>query len=413
MAVAAEAALKAAIATEQRRVTVLGSTGSVGCNTLDLLARYPQAFAVEALTAYCNVDELARQARAHNARLAVVGDESRYEDLKQALAGSGIEAAAGSQALVEAAERPADWVMAGIVGAAGLAPTLAAVRRGAVVALANKECLVCAGDLVLQEVKESGATLLPVDSEHSAIFQVFDFERPETVDKIILTASGGPFRNSSLEAMQTVSPAQALAHPNWDMGAKISIDSATMMNKGLELIEAVHLFPVASGQVEILIHPQSVVHSLVAYVDGSVLAQLGSPDMRTPIAYALGWPRRIAAPAETLDLARIGSLTFEPPDLERFPALRLARSAQETGRAAPTILNAANEVAVRAFLEEKIGFLDIVGVVETVLEQADIGPVRGLADVAANDHLARVLADEAIAHIGARSYLKSTILDAG
>lgn len=413
MAVAAEAALKAAIATEHRRVTVLGSTGSVGCNTLDLLTRYPDAFTVEALTAYCNVDELARQARAHNASLAVIGDESRYEDLKRALSGSGIEAAAGSQALVEAAERPAEWVMSGIVGAAGLAPTLAAVRRGAVVALANKECLVCAGDLVMQEVSDSGATLLPVDSEHSAIFQVFDFERPEAVDKIVLTASGGPFRSTTLEAMRTVKPAQALAHPNWDMGAKISIDSATMMNKGLELIEAVHLFPVDSQQVEILIHPQSVVHSMVAYVDGSVLAQLGSPDMRTPIAFALGWPRRIAAPAETLDLVRIGSLTFEAPDLERFPALRLARAALDAGGSAPTILNAANEVAVGNFLEEKIGFLDIVGVVEEVLERADIGPVRGLADMTASDQQARALAEGVIAQLGSKTFVSPTTLDVG
>lgn len=413
MAVAVETALKQAVAAGQRRVTVLGSTGSVGCNTLDILARYPEAFAVEALTAYCNVDELARQARACQARMAVIGDERHYADLKQALSGSGIEVAAGSQALVEAAERPADWVMAGIVGAAGLAPTLAAVRRGAVVALANKECLVCAGDLVLQEVADSGATLLPVDSEHSAIFQVFDFERPEAVDKIVLTASGGPFRDVAMADMQSVTPAQALAHPNWDMGAKISIDSATMMNKGLELIEAVHLFPVSKDQVEILIHPQSVVHSMVAYVDGSVLAQLGAPDMRTPIAYALGWPRRIAAPAERLDLARIGTLTFEQPDAQRFPALRLAREVLATGGAAPTILNAANEVAVHSFLDCQIGFLDIVRVVETVLARADIEPIRGLSDVSASDRMGRELAKQAIAQIGGASYVKPTSSDAG
>ena len=399
MALAAEIAMKAASAVDQRRVTVLGSTGSVGCNTLDLLSRYPESFAVEALTAYGNVEELAQQARAHRARLAVIGDETLYGELKAALAGSGIEAAAGTDALVEAADRPADWVMAGIVGAAGLAPTLAAVRRGAVVALANKECLVCAGELVLQEVRDSGATLLPVDSEHSAIFQVFDSARPEGVKKVILTASGGPFRNASADEMKSVTRKQALAHPNWDMGAKISIDSATMMNKGLELIEAVHLFPISSDQIEILIHPQSVVHSMVAYVDGSVLAQLGTPDMRTPIAYALAWPRRMAAPAESLDLARIGSLTFEPPDPDRFPALRLAREVLRVGGSAPTVLNAANEVAVVSFLSGQISFLDIAGVVEEVLDRASIVDVRVLEDVTAQDAEARGLARAVVARL--------------
>ena len=372
-----------------RHVTVLGSTGSIGRNTLDLIVGRRADYQVEALTAQNNVELLAAQARETGAKVAVIGDPNRYGELKTALSGSAVEAAAGSSALVEAAQRPSDWVMAGIVGAAGLEPTLAAVRRGAVVALANKECLVCAGDLMLREVEASGATLLPVDSEHNAIFQVFDFERPESVDRIILTASGGPFLHHDVTAMAQVTPAQALAHPNWDMGAKISIDSATMMNKGLELIEAAHLFPVDSEQIEILIHPQSVVHSLVGYVDGSVLAQLGAPDMRTPIAYTLAWPKRMAAPSEPLDLARIAKLTFEAPDPMRFPALRLARDALNEGGGAPIILNAVNEVAVAAFLAEKIGFLEIAGIVENTLQSMEIGAVGSLDDVAAIDREAR------------------------
>jgi len=326
-----------------RRLSILGATGSIGCSTLDLVARDPEAYDVEVLTAFRSVDALAEQARNVEAKLAVVGDESFYKDLKDSLWGSGTEVAAGTGALVEAATRPSEWVMAGIVGAAGLAPTLAAVRRGAVVALANKECLVCAGELMLDEVRESEATLLPVDSEHNAIFQVFDFGRPERVERIVLTASGGPFLNTDVAELSQVTPEQAVAHPNWDMGAKISVDSATMMNKGLEMIEAHHLFPVAPHQIEVLMHPQSVIHSMVGYVDGSVLAQLGEPDMRTPIAYTLAWPDRIATPSARLDLARIGTLTFQSPDEVRFPALRLAREAMEAGGAAPIILNGANE----------------------------------------------------------------------
>ena len=312
---------------EPRRLSILGATGSIGCSTLDLVTRNPAAYEVEVLTAYRNVDALARQARTVDATLAVVGDANLYKELRDSLSGTETEVAAGSDALVEAATRPSEWVMAGIVGAAGLAPTLAAVRRGAVVALANKECLVCAGELMLAEVKANAATLLPVDSEHNAIFQVFDFERPERVERIILTASGGPFLEMEVADLANVTPEQAMAHPNWDMGAKISVDSATMMNKGLEMIEANHLFPVAPGQIEVLMHPQSVVHSLVGYIDGSVLAQLGEPDMRTPIAYTLAWPDRIDTPAARLDLARIGALTFQAPDEVRFPALRLARAA--------------------------------------------------------------------------------------
>jgi 1-deoxy-D-xylulose-5-phosphate reductoisomerase len=376
-----------------RRVTILGSTGSVGCNTIDLIARQPAAFEVEALTAYRNVKLLAEQARRLKPRMAVIADPAGHGELKEALAGSGVAVASGRAALVEAAELPAEWVMAAIVGAVGLEPTLAAVRRGAVVALANKECLVCAGALMIQEVTAGGATLLPVDSEHNAIFQVLDFERADTVERIILTASGGPFRTTAVEAMARVTPEQAVAHPNWDMGAKISVDSATMMNKGLELIEAYHLFPVSEDQIEILVHPESVVHSLVAYVDGSVLAQLGAPDMRTPIAYTLGWPDRMAAPAPRLDLSEIGRLTFEAPDPERFPALRLARQALQAGGAVPTILNAANEVSVHGFLEGRTGFLDIARIVEQTLESVPNGAIRCLDDVYAVDADARRVAD--------------------
>jgi 1-deoxy-D-xylulose-5-phosphate reductoisomerase len=377
-----------------RRVTVLGSTGSVGCNTLDLVARNPGDYQVEALTAHRNVHGLAEQARKFGARLAVIGDVSGYAALKQALAGTNIAVAAGPEGLIEAAAAPADWVMAAIVGAAGLAPTLAAVRRGALVALANKECLVCSGALMTAEVEAHGATLLPCDSEHNAIFQVFDFERPENVERIILTASGGPFRTFDRLAMARVTPAQAVAHPNWDMGAKISVDSATMMNKGLELIEAFHLFPVEQHQIEILVHPQSVVHSMVAYNDGSVLAQLGSPDMRTPIANTLAWPTRMQTPAARLDLARIGQLTFEAPDDEQFPALKLARRALSAGGGAPIVLNAANEVAVSAFLESRIGFLEIADLVERTMDAIDPMPVDSLDTVYALDAEARAKAGE-------------------
>ncbi len=384
--------IRAAPRSLPRSVTILGSTGSVGCNTLDLIERQPEAFAVEALTANGSAQRLAAQAKRVRAKLAVVADESRYRELKDALSGTGVEAAAGAQAVADAAARPADWVMAAIVGAAGLAPTLAAVRRGAIVALANKETLVCAGALMTAEVARHGATLLPVDSEHNAIFQVLDFDRLDSVDRIILTASGGPFRSLSRAAMAEVTPAQAIAHPNWDMGAKISVDSATMMNKGLELIEAHHLFGLAETQIEILVHPQSVVHSLVAYSDGSVLAQMGQPDMRTPIAYTLAWPRRMAAPVERLDLAKIGQLTFEAPDSTRFPALHLSRQALQTGGSAPTILNAANEVAVQGFMDGRLGFLDIAEVVERTLERMPVAPLNRFEDVWQIDNEARRIA---------------------
>ena len=375
-----------------KRVTVLGSTGSVGANTIDLIERNRNAYEVEALTANRNVTGLADQAIKLDARMAVVADPDCYLELKSALSGTGIEAAAGPDALVDAAERPSDWIMAAIVGSAGLRPTLAAVRRGITVGLANKECLVSAGEFFVNEVREHGAELLPVDSEHSAIYQVLDFDQADKIRRIILTASGGPFREFTVEQMATVTPEQAVAHPNWDMGAKISVDSATMMNKGLELIEAYHLFPVEKSEIDILVHPQSVVHSMVDYVDGSVLAQLGTPDMRTPIAYALAWPNRMEAPAPKLLLEDIRTLTFEPPDAVRFPALRLAREALQAGNSAPTVLNAANEVAVERFLNKEIAYLDIAKIVDQTLEGLDNKAISNLDDIAEVDLTARAFA---------------------
>jgi 1-deoxy-D-xylulose-5-phosphate reductoisomerase len=375
-----------------KRVTVLGSTGSVGANTIDLIERNRNAYEVEVLTANRNVTGLAAQAIKLDARMAVVADPDFYLELKSALSGTGIEVAAGPDALVDAAERPSDWIMAAIVGSAGLRPTLAAVRRGITVGLANKECLVSAGEFFVNEVKENGADLLPVDSEHSAIYQVLDFDQADKIRRIILTASGGPFREFTVEQMAKVTPEQAVAHPNWDMGAKISVDSATMMNKGLELIEAYHLFPVEKSEIDILVHPQSIIHSMVDYVDGSVLAQLGTPDMRTPIAYALAWPNRMEAPAPKLLLEDIRTLTFEPPDPVRFPALRLAREALQAGNSAPTALNAANEVAVERFLNKEIAYLDIAKIVDQTLEGLDNKAISNLDDIAEVDLTARAFA---------------------
>jgi 1-deoxy-D-xylulose-5-phosphate reductoisomerase len=350
-----------------RSISIFGATGSVGLSTLDLVRQHRDAYRVVALTANGHAAELAALAREFDAEVAVVADEEAYPALKEALAGSGIEAATGASALIEAAKREVDWTMAAIVGCAGLPPTMVAIEQGRTVALANKEALVSAGDLMMAAVDRSGATLLPVDSEHNAIFQCLNGAKLEHVRKITLTASGGPFREWSLDQMRAVTPAQAVAHPNWDMGAKISVDSATMMNKGLELIEAYHLFPVGLDRLDILVHPQSVIHSMVEYVDCSTLAQLGSPDMRIPIASALAWPERIATTCKPLDLATISKLTFEQPDPVRFPALRLARAAVNEGGAKPAILNAANEVAVAAFLKGQIGFLDIAALVEETL----------------------------------------------
>ena len=379
-----------------RRVTILGSTGSVGQSTVDLIARDPASYRVEALVARRSVELLAEQARRLRARLAVVADPGQYPALKEALAGTSIEVAAGPDAVVEAASRPAEWVMAAVVGFAGLAPTLVAARRGAMVALANKEALVCAGSLLMDAIEQSGGVLLPVDSEHNAIFQVFEPDQHRAIDRLILTASGGPFRNWSLADMAEVTPEQALAHPNWDMGDKISIDSATMMNKGLELIEAHLLFGLPEKQVDIVVHPQSVIHSMVAYSDGSVLAQLGTADMRIPISHALGWPSRIDGPAAKLDFMGIPALTFERPDSGRFPALRLAREALVTGGYAPIVLNATNEAAVAAFLARRIRFLDIARIVEDVMSGWDglSDAVDGLQQVEAADLEARRRAEE-------------------
>jgi 1-deoxy-D-xylulose-5-phosphate reductoisomerase len=372
-----------------RTVSVFGATGSVGQSTLDLIGRNPEHYQVLAVTAGSDVEKLANTAIAHAARLAVVADQSCYTALKAALAGTGIEAAAGTDALVEAAALGADWTMAAIVGQAGLAPTLASIRQGKTVALANKESLVAAGSIMMAAVEAHGATLLPVDSEHNAIFQCLASGTIDKVRKITLTASGGPFRTFSRDEMRAVTPAQAVKHPNWSMGRKISIDSATMMNKGLEYIEAYHLFPVGLDRLGILVHPQSVIHSMVEFVDCSTLAQLGSPDMRIPIAHTLAWPSRMETPCQPLDLATIGRLDFEAPDETRFPAIRLAREAIQTGGAAPAALNAANEVAVAAFLDGKIGFLDIAAIVETVLERSNLSPVGSIEDVLTIDAAAR------------------------
>jgi 1-deoxy-D-xylulose-5-phosphate reductoisomerase len=382
-----------------RRITVLGATGSVGCSTLSLVEENPGAYEIEALTANRDVDALAASARKFGAKLAVVADPDAYGALKQALAGSGIEVAAGEEAVIEAAGRPADLVMAAIVGAAGLHPTLAACRSGAVVAFANKECLVCAGPLMLAEVARHGTRLLPVDSEHSAVFQVFDAAQKDSISRIILTASGGPFRTWPRVRMAGVSPAQAVAHPIWSMGAKISVDSATMMNKGLEIIEAHFLFDMPESQIDVVVHPQSVIHSLVEYHDGSTLAQLGTPDMRTPIAVALAWPNRMHVNGAELDLARVGQLTFEAADPIRFPALSLARHALQMGGDAPTILNAANEAAVAGFLSGRIGFLDIEQVVESALSTLPKIIPSSINEVVAIDNEARRFAED---FIGAR-----------
>ena len=376
-----------------KRVTVLGSTGSVGANTLSVIAEHPDRFRVVALAAGRNAAALVQQAQSFRPDFAAIADPAGYPTLKEGLAGTGIEVAAGPDAVAEAARRDAGWVMAAIAGAAGLESTLAAVERGAVVALANKESLVCAGELMMAAARASGSMILPVDSEHNAIFQVFDDRCREAVRRLILTASGGPFRCASRDRMAAVRPAEALRHPNWDMGAKITIDSATMMNKGLELIEAHHLFAMPGEAIDILVHPQSIVHSMVEYADGSVLAQLGTPDMRTPIAVALAWPERLAVTGERLDLSVVGRLDFEPPDPERFPALALARTALERGGREPAALSAANEVAVAAFLSERIGFLQIADIAGNTVAELGSGPLAGLDDVRSADREAREVAE--------------------
>lgn len=372
-----------------RTVTILGCTGSVGTQTIDLLLAEPDRYRVKALVAGSKIELLAQQARQLRAERAVVANPDCYQGLKDALAGTGIEVAAGLDAVVDAAAMPADWTMAAITGAAGLAPTLAAIKRGKAVALANKEALVCAGEVMLRAVREAGATLLPVDSEHNAIFQSMADGNRGAIEQIILTASGGPFRLFTLEEMARVKPEAALRHPIWSMGPKITIDSATMFNKGLEVIEAARLFDLDESAIGVLIHPQSVIHGMVCYQDGSVLAQLGSPDMRIPIAHTLAWPSRMPTASKRLNLADVARLEFAEPDLLQFPALRLAREALKAGGGTPAILNAANEVAVDTFLKGKIGFLDIAGTVERVLEKLGTPQADSLEAVIELDATAR------------------------
>jgi 1-deoxy-D-xylulose-5-phosphate reductoisomerase len=392
---------------DERTVTILGATGSIGASTIDLLVRDRARFRVEAVTASRKATDLGRIARQVGARFAAVADPAHYRELKESLSGSGVEAAAGEAAVLEAAQRPADWVMAAITGSAGLKPTLAAAERGATIALANKECLVCAGALFMRRALAAGAIVLPVDSEHNALFQALGAGAREDVRRVILTASGGPFRTWTVEAIRAATLEQALRHPNWSMGQKITIDSATMMNKGLEVIEAHHLFALAPNEIDVLVHPQSIIHGLVEFRDGAVVAELGAPDMRVPIAHCLAWPRRIDWPAPRLDLAQIGTLTFEAPDLERFPALGLARQALELGGGAPTVLNAANEVAVAECLNRRLAFVGIAGVVAATLDAASgrglMGEPSTIEDALAVDHNARLLARDLLPEIAAKA----------
>jgi 1-deoxy-D-xylulose-5-phosphate reductoisomerase len=372
-----------------KRISILGATGSIGRSTLDLVERSPDRFEVVALTAGKNVKALADAAQRTGAKLAVIADAALLQDLREALDGSGCRAAAGAEGLVEAASGDADFIMAGIVGCAGLVPTMAAIEAGKVVALANKEALVTAGSLMTEAASRSGATLLPVDSEHNAIFQCLAGNRLADVSRLVLTASGGPFLGFSIDEMRIATPEQAVAHPRWSMGAKISVDSATLMNKGLELIEAHHLFGLPSERMDVVVHPQSVVHSLVEFVDGSLLAQLGSADMRIPIAYTLAWPERMQTPAERLSLPEMGRLDFEQPDLARFPSLRLAREALEAGGGEGIVLNATNEVAVEAFLRGAIGFCDIARLVEESLRNTNVPAPASIEEVVAIDRETR------------------------
>ncbi|MGH6789136.1 MAG: 1-deoxy-D-xylulose-5-phosphate reductoisomerase [Pseudolabrys sp.] len=391
----------------ERGITILGATGSIGASTIDLIKRERGRFRVEAVSARRNAAGLAKIARDLNARFAVVADDVAYGDLKDALAGSGIEAAAGEAALMEAAQRPAAWVMAAIAGSVGLKPTLAAIERGATVALANKECLVCAGALFMRRAASAGATVLPVDSEHNAVFQALTAGARNEVKRVILTASGGPFRTWTLEEIKAATPEQALRHPNWSMGPKVTVDSASLMNKGLELIEAHHLFGLPPDEIDVLVHPQSVVHGMVEYRDGSVVAQLGTPDMRIPIAYCLAWPKRMTGAAPRLDLAAVGQLTFEAPDMQRFPALALARQALATGGAAPTVLNAADEVAVGEFIAGRIGFSAIPTLVAATLDAAAknnlLSEPTVIEEAIAVDHVARCLARDLLPEIALKA----------
>lgn len=390
-----------------RTVTVLGATGSIGDSTMDLLRGARGRYRVEALTANSNVEGLVKLAREFDARFVAVADASRFDELKNALAGTGIACGVGESAIIEAASRPADWLMAAVSGAAGLKPALAAVDRGTTIALANKECLVCAGDFFMQRAARAGACILPADSEHNALFQALSSGNRDELTRVIITASGGPFRTWAAADIENATLAQALKHPNWSMGRKITIDSASMMNKGLEVIEAACLFALEPEEIDVLVHPQSIVHGMVEFSDRSVVAQLGTPDMRTPIAHCLGWPERIAGPAVKLDLASIGQLTFEAPDFARFPALRLAYDALRTGKGATTVYNAANEIAVAAFIAEKIRFGAIARLVEATMNgwvrAGNLAPLASADDAIAVDHNARNMAASLLPQIAAKA----------
>lgn len=390
-----------------RQVTVLGATGSIGDSTMDLLRAAPGKYQVAALTANTDVEGLAKLAREFGARFAAVADASRLDELRTALDGTGIESGAGESAIIEAAQRPSDWVMAAISGAAGLKPALAAVDRGATIALANKECLVCAGDFFMSRAANAQARILPADSEHNALFQALSSGNRDELTRVIITASGGPFRTWSPAQIEQATLEQALKHPNWSMGQKITIDSASMMNKGLEVIEASYLFALSPDEIDVLVHPQSIVHGMVEFADHSVVAQLGTPDMRTPIAHCLGWPDRITGRAAPLDLAKVGQLTFEAPDFERFPGLRLAYDALRAGKGATTVYNAANEVAVAAFIGGKIRFGGIARLVEATLNAvARDGSARGPAtveDALSIDHNARNVAASLLPQIALKA----------
>jgi 1-deoxy-D-xylulose-5-phosphate reductoisomerase len=379
-----------------KTITILGSTGSVGTQTIDLLLAAPERYHVNALIAGSNATLLAEQAKSLRPDVVVIADETAHAALCDALAGTGIRIEAGRAAVIGAAGIPTDWTMAAITGTAGLEPTLAATANGRAIALANKEALVSAGDVFLHAIAAAGATLLPVDSEHNAIFQSLADGNRAALEKIILTASGGPFRDTSVADMRDVTPERALKHPVWSMGAKISIDSATLFNKGLEVIEAARIFALAPHEIEVLVHPQSIIHGMVCYRDGSVLAQMGAPDMRIPIAHTLAWPERIATSSPRLDLAAAAKLEFFPPDPVRFPALRLAREALVAGLGASTVLNAANEVAVAAFLAKRIGFLDIAALVEAALERLGAPPIPDLDSVLALDAETRAVTESHI-----------------
>lgn len=382
-----------------KTVTILGSTGSIGKSTVDLIKGHREKFKVRSLTAHRNVALLAKQAMELEAQYAVIGDENLYAELKQALSGAATQVAAGEKAVREAAGIACDWTMAAIVGAAGVLPTLEAIRQGNTVALANKESLVCAGSFMMDAVSKSGAVLLPVDSEHNAVFQVFDREQRPGIRRIILTASGGPFLRKSRVELESVTPEEAVRHPNWSMGAKISVDSATMMNKSLEIIEASYLFNLKPEEIDVLIHPQSIIHSMVEYIDGSILAQMGAPDMRTPIAHTLAWPQRMSTTGKTLSFMCNFNLSFEPIDINRFSSVKLAKEALKSGPGAPTVLNAVNEVAVEAFLEGKLRFSAIENIAEQILQTIEIPTISVIDDIFALDSEARRLAQNVVERV--------------